>query len=145
MKFCFQDIPKINPLSALPSLIVRINLPHLGEMTCRCFHQNLWYWFLESPSLRIWNTHSNSAYEWAKGFGCFRTFKLFKILSGKCSPHMIWLPADYQFAKFLWYTIKERCQPISSVFSFAVGAPPFKRPTFDNSKPDGTLAARKRS
>ena len=64
VEFCFQDIPKIIPLSALPSLIVRINLPHTVERKLTTVFTTSWYWFLLSPPLEtllLKETRSKSA------------------------------------------------------------------------------------
>ena len=63
VKFCFQDISKISPLSAFPSLIDTINLPHLGEKTCHCFHHTFDIGFYTVH--QIWNHHPNLAWKGA--------------------------------------------------------------------------------
>ena len=60
VKFCFQDISKISPLSAFPSLIDTINLPHLGEKTCHCFHHTF--------DIGFYTATLKSSIFWAKCF-----------------------------------------------------------------------------
>ena len=136
MEFCFQDIPKINPLSASPSLIVRINLPPLGENTCHCFHQHLWYWFLESPALQWQACSSQILYlsnSTKKNYKHWDGNNVLLSKDGTPLQTRFWLLYDYPTAQNVWKNnrsydhttwgspickIKERCQPIPPAFPF---------------------------